>query len=47
MYRMLERTTLVLSLRNQHQEYEFDSNDEQTHDIGGIAIGINHTFEIN
>lgn len=46
-YRMLERTTLVLSLRNQHQEYEFDNGAQQTHDIGGLAVGINHRFEAN
>ncbi len=46
-YRLLERTTLVFSLRNQHQEYDFDNGARQSHDIGGLAIGINHRFEAN
>lgn len=45
-WRMLDATNLVFSLRNQHQEYDFDNDAQQTHDIGGIAIGINHRFEV-
>jgi len=45
-WRMLDATNMVFSLRNQHQEYDFDNDAKQTHDIGGIAIGINHRFEV-
>lgn len=40
-------TNLVLALRNQHQQYDFDNGAEQTHDIGGLVIGINHRFDVN
>ena len=45
-WRFAKATNLVIGLRNQHQEYDFDNDAEQTHDIGGLVIGINHRFEV-
>lgn len=45
-WQFAKATNLVIGLRNQHQEYDFDNDAEQTHDIGGLVIGINHRFEV-
>ncbi len=39
-------SNLTLSLKNQHQEYNFDNGDEQSHDIGGLMVGYNYRFEL-
>ncbi len=45
LYRLGQRTSLSFSLKNQHQEYDFDSGADQTHDLGGLAFGITHRLE--
>ena len=46
-WRFRDTTNFVFSLRNQHQEYDFDNDAGQTHNIGGLVVGINHRFEVN
>ncbi len=45
-YRMTPQWNLTMSIKNQHQEYDFDNGSEQTHDIGGLVLGVNYQFEL-
>jgi len=43
LYNINETINITISLKTQHNVYEFDDQSEQEHDIGGLVFGMNFT----
>jgi len=43
LYKINDKANITISLKTQHNVYEFDDNSEQEHDIGGLVFGFNVT----
>lgn len=44
LYKLTTQSNFTISLKTQHNEYQFDQGPDQVHDIGGLVIGFNHTI---
>jgi hypothetical protein len=44
LYRITDNNNFTISLKSQHNEYDFDQGSEQEHDIGGLVFGFSHTL---
>ena len=43
-YRLTANDNISISLKSQHNEYNFDEGSKQDHQIGGLVIGFSHSL---
>ena len=44
LYRINQQVNFTVSLKSQHNEYDFDEGSEQEHDIGGLVLGFSYSI---